>query len=77
MKTLHITAIEACPKVDIKSVTCVGCNLIHSLDADGHCEFCRRRLAHPAKTTWELVKGLIFKDRGAAETSLPPSVITD
>jgi hypothetical protein len=75
MKTLHITAIETCPKVDIKSVICKGCNLIHSLDGDGHCEFCRRRLAHPAKTTWELIKNLIFKDRETRP--LPPSVITD
>lgn len=74
MNTLNITSIEMLPKVDIKSVICKGCNLIHSLDDDGNCEFCRRRLANPPKTTWELVKGLIFKDR---ESVLPPSVITD
>lgn len=74
-QTLHITAIEMIPKVDIKSVICVRCNLVHLLDADGHCEFCRRRLASPPKTTWELVKSLFVKDHGTA--ALPPSVISD
>lgn len=61
-------------QIDISSVECKSCRLIHSLDGDGHCEFCRRRLAHPAKTTWEMVKGLIFKDR---ETGLPASIVSD
>lgn len=74
-QTLHITAIETVPKVDMKSVICVRCNLVHLLDADGHCEFCRRHMASPPKTTWELVKGLFVKDHGTA--ALPPSVVSD
>lgn len=58
-QTLHITSIEAVPKVDIKNVICVRCNLVHLLDADGHCEFCRRHMASPPKTTWDLVAALL------------------
>jgi hypothetical protein len=28
--------------IDQKSVICKSCNMIHTLDAEGNCEFCRR-----------------------------------
>lgn len=60
---IEITEFKEPTKVEISSVECKSCRLIHSLDGDGNCEFCRRRLASPPKTTWELVKGLFENDK--------------
>lgn len=86
-RTLNIKAIDTIPKIDIKSVICTGCNLVHLLDKNGKCEFCRRGPARPrfgvlrtlAGTVWETLsgtgQGLFVKDR--EKRPLPPSVISD